>query len=80
MGFPLNMFCDYCKCKNCQEGCDWLSHAQTDNGTWICDVCYAYDLCMSPGSNRNWKGPCDNKDCEHRPKIISKWIKYEEQK
>lgn len=74
------MFCDYCTCNSCQYGDKYIHHAQTDSGKWICDVCYTYDLCTADGPNRNKNGPCDNNDCIHRPKITSKWTKYEEQK
>jgi hypothetical protein len=60
------MFCDYCNCDDCKYGADLISHAQTSDGDWICDVCYHYDVC--PGH------PCDNKDCEHRPDLVSGWM------
>jgi hypothetical protein len=69
------MFCDNCKCLDCQHGTKYLSHAQTSNNDWICDVCYTYDLCTS-GPNRNPNGPCDEKNCSHRPTLISDWIPY----
>lgn len=69
------MFCDYCKCSDCQNGHHLLSHAQTEEENWICDVCFEYDLCTSvPGHN----GPCEETECQHRPKLISKWIAYKE--
>ena len=69
-------FCDFCDCDDCKYGNGIVStnHAQTSDGRWICDICYTYDMCTS-GPNRNPKGPCDNKNCEHRPKIISSWKK-----
>lgn len=71
------MFCDFCECEECKYGIDRLYHAQTADGSWICDVCYTYDLCTS-GPLRNPQGPCDNKDCSHRPRIVSDWIKFKE--
>ena len=72
------MFCDYCSCQDCQLGCAYLSHAQTDTGTWICDVCYTYDLCTAHGPNRSKNGPCKDKNCIHRPKIVSEWIRFKD--
>lgn len=68
-------FCDFCDCDDCQLGSDFLYHAQTNIGTWICNVCYAYDVCTS-GPNRNSDGPCARKDCVHRPRIINDWLPY----
>ena len=74
-------FCDFCDCANCKDGAEWLSNASTSDGRRICDVCYVYDLCTSNnnpfGAKRNPDGPCTNKDCEHRPKIIGEWAEYE---
>lgn len=70
------IFCNYCKCEDCVHGTKYLHHAQTDRGDWICDVCWQYDQCTS-GPNRNPNGPCDEPECEHRPKLISDWQKYE---
>lgn len=69
-------FCDYCPCENCVTGESifTMHHAQTTNGKWICDVCFSYDLCTS-GPNRNPNGPCDDKKCKHRPRLISGWLK-----
>lgn len=70
-------FCDFCTCENCQTGVNGyfdLFHAQTTDGRWICDICFAYDQCTS-GANRNPKGPCKNNECEHRPRLITKFIK-----
>lgn len=72
-------FCDFCTCENCKTGIITntikLSHAQCNDGRWICDVCYSYDLCTAAGPNRNNDGPCKSKDCIHRPKLIGEWIK-----
>ena len=67
-------FCDFCDCNDCRYGTKYLSHAQTSDGKWICDVCYTYDLCTADGPNRNWSGPCKNKDCQHRPTLVGEWI------
>lgn len=64
-------FCDYCTCSDCKSGAPWLVHAQTESGKWICDVCFNYECCLRAGYN-----PCD-KQCSHRPKLISEWIKYD---
>lgn len=69
-------FCDFCTCKDCQFGNNRLYHAKTNVNTWICDVCYSYDQCTT-GPNRNLNGPCKQKDCIHRPKLISDWLPYE---
>ncbi len=68
-------FCDYCKCDTCKNGEFYLSHAKTPGNKWICDVCYSYDVCRQ-GPNANKGGPCDNDDCEHRPKLLTEWRKY----
>ena len=69
-------FCNYCSCSDCQYGTTYLYHAETINGDWICDVCYLYDECVIAKIKLNqFTGPCPNKDCEHRPKIIGEWIK-----
>ena len=67
-------FCDYCLCEDCRTGSSIveLYHAKTSDGTWICDICYKYDECMR-GPNASSNGPCEILECEHRPKIISKW-------
>lgn len=70
-------FCDFCLCSQCAQGDIWLSHAQTEDGRWICDVCYTYDLCTS-GPNRNPSGPCEDPNCIHRPKLVTDWIKFGE--
>jgi len=69
------MFCDFCPCQDCQEGRSDLSHAQCEDGRWICDVCFTYDLCTS-GPNRNPNGPCMEEECPHRPKIVSDWLPF----
>lgn len=68
-------FCNFCKCLNCRDGAPWLSHAPTEGGFWICDVCFTYDLCTS-GPNRNPYGPCEEDECEHRPRLVGPWQKW----
>jgi len=70
-------FCDFCPCESCKFGDKHLSHAQTDDGKWICDVCWRYEICMETKMALLGKhdGPCDNLDCEHRPKLITEWKK-----
>jgi len=70
-------FCDFCQCKDCKDGWDpklKIHHAKTDNDRWICDVCYLYDLCTSgPSEERSTDGPCKDRNCKHRPRLVSKW-------
>jgi hypothetical protein len=71
-------FCDFCDCKNCREGASWLGHAQTADGRWICDVCYQYDVCVTAKEKLGDRsGPCENFDCEHRPKLATPFISLE---
>src|ERR1044072_6348356 len=69
-------FCDYCNCQQCKTGeapsSLHLHHAPTNDGRWICDVCYLYDVCTT-GQMRNPSGPCVNKDCVHRPVLTGDW-------
>lgn len=74
-------FCDYCPCEDCKKGAAYVSHAKTADGLWICDICYLYDVCASvmkrDGTSRpgGSTAPCDDKNCVHRPKLASEWIK-----
>lgn len=79
-------FCDFCNCEQCRNGGMFsstlpLHHAQCNDDRWICEVCYLYDVCTS-GPNRSKHGPCETKDgeldieCQHRPKLVSKWIPF----
>jgi len=61
-------FCTFCECATCKDGPDegdevagLLTHALTDKGDWICDVCYQYECCVDAGFN-----PCSG-PCDHRP-------------
>ncbi len=66
-------FCNYCNCDDCVNGRDGLLHALTQENTYICDVCYTYDVCTN-GPNRNNNGPCSKTDeCSHRPLLISEF-------
>lgn len=72
----MKNFCDFCDCDECKFGADydWFLHAQTNEpDKWICSTCYTYDLCTS-GPNRA-NHPCENKECIHRPKLVTKWSK-----
>lgn len=70
-------YCDFCSCDNCQTGnasCG-VTHAQTSDSRWICDVCYEYDECVRAFRKQSIRqGPCES-DCSHRPKLISNWVK-----
>lgn len=70
-------FCDYCSCSDCMLGKSYLSHAQTENNKWICDVCYSYDVCMNKQREETGthNGPCSIENCNHRPKLITSWSK-----
>lgn len=85
-------FCDFCECDRCKTGIMSthdlraeglnvedikLQHAPTDDGKWICDVCYMYDQCTSNinagNAPRSTSGPCEDYNCVHRPKLIGGW-------
>lgn len=75
-------FCDFCNCAACQKGHAHLTHAQTEDGRWVCDCCYDYDICIvawreQTGKNR---GPCEGEEaatCPHRPKVVSEWSEWQ---
>lgn len=69
-------FCNYCDCAD-DEGNQRtdLSHAQTSNGKWICDICYYYDECLRSPDNLLGH-PCKENPCKHQPKIITKWATF----
>ena len=68
-----NGFCSYCECLD-EEGNKRtdLSHAQTISGTWVCDACYYWDLCLISKNDPNPNGPCRDK-CKHRPVLMTAW-------
>jgi hypothetical protein len=75
----MKPFCNFCKCRDCVNGTDYLRHARVKGNKWICDVCWRYDVCVAakrkegkPGGDRN---PCDDMNCKHRPKLIGEWEK-----
>lgn len=72
------MFCDFCKCDSCKFGESHLSNAQTEDDRWICDVCWLYEVCMEAKIAKFGKhdGPCDDRNCEHRPKLKTEWTKF----
>jgi hypothetical protein len=72
------MFCDFCDCEDCKTGSPGIKnllHAQTVDGKWICDVCFTYDECVRQKRITGGGGPCETKDCNHRPKLVSGWSK-----
>ena len=70
------MYCDFCDCKDCQNGTEMISHAQTASGNWICDVCYTYEVCLDAKTDKCEKAPCSaNEYCKHRPILIGPWSK-----
>jgi hypothetical protein len=72
-------FCDFCSCEDCQNGSPRLQHARTADGRQICDVCWQYEACMDEQVRRtgSHNGPCDD-DCDHRPKLVTGWVDFEE--
>lgn len=63
-------FCDFCACEDCVNGRKDLTHAPTQDGHWICDVCYVYEVCIDAKRAVGVReGPCKDKNCEHRPKL-----------
>jgi len=72
-------FCDFCSCDRCRDGSDLIQHAQTEDGRWICDVCYTYDVCINAFLDRGLRrGPCGDYagdlPCTHRPKLVTDWL------
>ena len=63
-------FCDFCTCEDCREGTKCLGNASTEDGRYICDVCYYYEVCLDAGMNE----PCPKHPlCAHRPILTSEW-------
>jgi len=56
----------------CQTGNSGMQllHAQCEDGRWICDTCYTYELCVDAGSDP-CEGLCGQNKCEHRPKLVT---------
>jgi hypothetical protein len=69
-------FCAFCDCDQCQHGDPLVLHCQTEDGSWICDVCWKWDVCTS-GPLRNSNGPCEEANCIHRPKLVGEWIAFD---
>lgn len=67
-------FCNFCDCEMCVKGGGPenfpLLHAPTEDGRWICEVCYWYDECVL----RGFSGPCSEELCEHRPRLSGEMI------
>jgi hypothetical protein len=61
-------FCDYCSCSACLScNDDNLTHAETEDGRFICHTCFTYNReCIKEIGE-----PCSNKNCHHRPVLIS---------
>lgn len=69
-------YCDFCKCEQCQNGDapHKLTHAQTIDGRWICDICFSYDECVRQQRAQDLpRNPCANIECDHRPRIVGEW-------
>lgn len=75
----MTRFCDFCPCESCRDG--WsdheVTHAKSDDGRWICEICYEYHVCQT-FPERKGLGPCDDEDCGHRPKLVTPWLKLGE--
>jgi hypothetical protein len=71
-------YCDYCDCKECQQGSKHISFAKTIDGKNICDICYYYECCLNAQELADEeKSPCAfNEKCKHRPQIISEWKSF----
>lgn len=67
-------FCDFCPCDRCRDGESYLTHAPTDDGRWVCEVCHAYDLCLMAGHD-----PCSAEHCSSRPKLAGAFVYLEPQ-
>lgn len=74
-------FCDYCACETCQQGLGNLFHALTADQNYICDTCFTYECCLNrtviKHGNKERHDPCDDDNCESRPKLISHFIQNE---
>ena len=76
-------FCDFCDCDMCRNGEHGITHAETDDGRWICEVCWRYDVCVRAKVKMTPRqyGPCEDSegrpisDCEHRPRLVTKFHK-----
>lgn len=72
-------FCDFCPCEQCRTGNTGVqgyavNHAQTEDGKWICDSCFLYDVCVRKQRAAGEPvDPCRDKLCSHRPRIVSEW-------
>lgn len=70
-------FCDYCKCKGCQTGCD--AHLIKSNsylcedGSYICSVCYYTEPCFDEvkfSKPRSSVFCVHHPKCSHKPKLV----------
>jgi len=82
-------YCSFCTCSGCvtgfmglvsqsNEDCGVMdfSHAQCEDGRWICETCYAYEVCLEAGSADPCDGECARNECVHRPKLVSEWTSW----
>jgi len=64
-GISKGKFCDYCTCKDCQNGGpSYLTSLACQDGTNICNICYREDPC---GLGCNGGSP--EQPCKHKPKL-----------
>lgn len=61
----MKKFCDFCSCKMCKDG--WkgvhIDHAKTEDGRYICEVCWEYWYCKQ----------CERTVCSHKPRLIEQF-------
>lgn len=67
-------FCGFCPCDRCRDGESYLTHAPTDDGRWVCEVCHEYDLCLRAGHD-----PCGAEHCSSRPTLVGEFVHLESQ-
>ena len=72
------MFCDFChvNCGACNNGHDGMYHAETEDGRWICDCCFEYDMCIRATTPDTVDRPCEDVYCIHRPRIVGDWLEF----
>lgn len=71
-------FCDFCHINPHKSKIQkWLYTAKTNKGENICDQCYYFYCCVNETRKET---SCVDLDCEHRPVLNGKWIKYKKWK
>ena len=64
-------FCDHCSCSDCRDGTPFLTHALTEWGDHICDVCYRYSNTV------RWQRACGHPvdpDVDgYRPRLVGEF-------